>query len=278
MMNARKAVSGRAVPFVALFLLAACLMAPPAVGGGGAAFDASSWQAFLDRYLLPDRTVEGFRLNVVDYERIQRDGTGPDSPYGRARAEFAAFDPTTLSGRDAQIAFWVNAYNIGAVKMIMDHYPVDSIRSRKISFLKNPWSIPILRVKDRDYSLGEIEHEILLGRLGEPMAHFAIVCASLSCPELRPTAYTAKAIHKEMAEQAKKFLADPKKGLRIDAEKRRAYFSKIFKFDKKTFAAGARDAIPLIAPLLEDSARKFITGDSYEIRYLDYDWSLNTVR
>lgn len=243
-----------------------------------ASFDASSYQQFLDQYLIPDRQIGPYRLNVVDYDAIVSRRDNPDSIYRKALSRLSVVHPDTLKTREEKIAFWINAYNMGAIKMIMDHYPVESIRSTRIDWLKNPWDKKILNVGGADYSLGEIEHEILLGRFKEPLVHFAVVCASLSCPDLRPTAYTGPGLMEQLEAQARAFLQDREKGLMIDRKNGVVYFSRIFRFDKKTFPHGAEDAVPLINRYLEDADREYLSKGDYKVRYLDYDWSLNTLK
>ncbi len=242
-----------------------------------ATFDDSIYQKFLDRNVVTDRQIGEFKLNVVDYEGIYRRQKDPDSLYRKVLSQFAVFDPDSLSNREDKIAFWINTYNIGAIKMIMDHYPVDSIRSREINWLKNPWEIKVLTVGGRAYSLSEMEHEILLGKLHEPLVHFAIVCASLSCPDISPDAYSGSEVMEQMAARARIFLRNPRKGLRIDKEKGEVHFSQIFKFDKNTFPEGARSAIPLIGRFLEEADREYLVSGEYKIQYFEYDWSANTL-
>ncbi len=241
-------------------------------------FLLSDYQAFLDRYLEKEKKIEGFVMNVVDYDAIHAANADPDSLYRRVLSEFASFDPASLSTREDQIAFWINAYNLGAIKLMIDHYPVGSIRSRKIQWLRNPWGLAVLTVGHRPYSLGEIEHTILLGRLREPLVHFAIVCASLSCPDLSPEAYRASTLMAQLDRQARSFIRNEQKGLRIDRRRKTVSFSQIFQFDKNTFPNGAEDAIPLIGQYLDARDREFLLSGQYTIRYLKYDWSANAKR
>ena len=128
------------------------------------------------------------------------------------------------------------------------------------------------------YSLGHIEHDILLGTYGEPLVHFAIVCASLSCPDLSPTVFKGDRLMEQLERQARLFLGNEKKGLRIDRERGVVYFSMIFKFDKKTFPNGAEDAIPLITRFFgNEEDREYVRSGTYESKYLDYNWDLNTL-
>jgi len=241
-------------------------------------FSYSSYQQFLDKYVVSGKYIGNMNLNVVDYDAIQGDRGRPGSLYDKVLQQFADFDPNGIEGRQNQIAFWINAYNIGAIKMIMDHYPVDSIRSTTIHWLKNPWNKKILTVGNTKYSLSQIEHDILLGTYGEPLAHFAIVCASLSCPDLSPTVFKGSRLREQLERQAKLFLENEKKGLRIDRENGVVRFSMIFQFDTKSFPNGAKDAIPLITRFIaNEKDREYLRSETYESKYLDYNWDLNTL-
>ncbi|MEJ2067533.1 MAG: DUF547 domain-containing protein, partial [Deltaproteobacteria bacterium] len=195
-----------------------------------APFDYAMYQQFLDRYVVEGKYIEGMKLNVVDYDAIHKDQEKPHSLYGDLLQQLAVFDPDTLQTREDEIAFWINAYNVGAIKMIIDHYPVDSIRSRKINWLRNPWGIKILTIGNNIYSLGQIEHEILIAQYKDPLIHFAIVCASLSCPDLSPQAYEGSQLKEQLQRQARQFLQNTKKGLRIRKEDGVVFFSQIFRF------------------------------------------------
>ena len=153
-------------------------------------FDYSSYQQFLKKYVIEGKLIEEIKTNAVDYKSIYENRNDPDALYKQILKQLALFDPNTIKTREDKIAFWINAYNIGAIKMIIDHYPVDSIRSRKIDWFKNPWDNEILKIGVRKYSLGQIEHEILIEKFQEPLIHYAIVCASLSCPDIIPEVYT----------------------------------------------------------------------------------------
>ena len=245
-----------------------------------ATFDYTLYQQFLDRYVVPGQYIGEMKLSVVDYDTIHKDQGRPDSLYGNILRQLVNFDPDTLQNREEEIAFWINAYNIGAIKMIMDHYPVDSIRSRKINLLSNPWKIKILTIGNKKYSLGQIEHEILIERYKEPLVHFAIVCASLSCPDLSPQVFKGSRLKEQLQRQARQFLQNTNKGLRIRSKQGEVFFSQIFRFDKRTFPNGAVDAIPLIIPFIdnEEDREYMMHSDKYKIEYFDYNWDLNTLR
>jgi len=242
-------------------------------------FAYSRYAEFLGRYVVPQKQIKGFTVNVVDYDSIQKNRQKPDSIYEKILEQLAAFEPSAIQDREDEIAFWINAYNIGAIKMIIDHYPVDSIRSSKINWLKNPWNKKILKIGNNTYSLGQIEHELLIEKYGDPLIHFAIVCASLSCPDLSKQVYEGDQLIEQLEKQAYQFLQNKKKGLHIRREQGEVFFSQIFKFDKKTFPNGAKDAISLITRFIENEEdRKYLRSGNYEIRYLHYDWDLNTLQ
>lgn len=136
----------------------------------------------------------------------------PGSAYSKLLGQLSTFNPGTLPTREDQIAFWIDAYNIGAIKMIIDHYPTNSIKSAKINIFGNPWGKEILNINGRPYSLGEIEHDILIGRYREKKAHFAIVCASLSCPDITNEVYTGEKLKAQMERRARLFLNNLRKG------------------------------------------------------------------
>lgn len=266
---------------ILFFISLLALLLPGVSSAGAKPFDDTLYkvyQKFLDRHLVQGKYIDGFELNVVSYDTIYKHRNDTGSLYRKVLSLVANIDPNSPGTREDKIAFWINAYNIGAIKMIIDHYPVDSIKSRKISWLRNPWVKKLLTVGGRQYSLDEIEHTILLGKFKEPMIHFSIVCASVSCPNLSPTAYRGVTVMEQMEAQARSFLKDKKKGLNIDRKKREVYFSKIFKFDKKTFSKGAKDAVAFIKRFLDPVDREYLISGNYQIKYLDYNWTLNSLR
>ncbi|MDZ4152146.1 DUF547 domain-containing protein [Methylicorpusculum sp.] len=207
-------------------------------------------------------TKNGVKLALVDYPGIKANGS-LDKTYQTV----SAFDPKLLHGRDEQLAFYINAYNILALKTVADHWPVDSIKD--VGSLFSPvWDKPAGELGGKTVSLGEVEHKILRP-MGEPRIHLAIVCASVSCPDLRDEPYTAAKLSAQLDEQAKRFLENTGKGLIVDKDKIRV--SQIFDWFEQDFAAGGGvDAfIKHYRPDLPDL--KFKTN-------IDYDWSVNGSR
>jgi hypothetical protein len=190
-----------------------------------------------------------------------------------AHLSAAAF--TRQSGRDAQLAFWINAYNAVTVKGILREYPTSSIRNHTAKLVGyNIWKDLQLPVEGKRYSLDQIEHEILR-KMGEPRIHFAIVCASIGCPRLLNEAYTAHKLEEQLTANAQAFFADPTK-FQHDAARRTIAVSPILKWFAGDFGASQADQLRQIAPYLPNvSARQLAQSGQARVRYLDYDWGLN---
>jgi hypothetical protein len=255
-----------------------CFTAGASAAALAAEFSYSHYETLLTRYVKPGVTINGISVNAMDYAALASGAKKPDSAYSLLLKELAAFDPATLGSREEKMAFWINVYNIAAIKTIVDHYPVDSIRSRKINWLGLPWDRKAITVGGRQYALAEIEFDALVEGFRDLRVHFGINCASVSCVDLRTEPYRAAGLDKDLDEQGKRFLANPKKGLRIDNRKNKVYLSQVFKFDKKHFEAYAGGAIRFILPYLADEEREYLRSGKYDVEFLDYDWNANNVK
>lgn len=221
------------------------------------------WTGILKRH-----TEMGSRHNItarlVDYPSIKE-----SQSFQTILRVIEGFDISSLKTKEEKLAFWINVYNIAAVKMIVDHYPLNSIRDKSGLFHK-VWDIRIINVGGTDYSLGHIEHQILR-KLGEPGIHFAIVCASMSCPDLREEAYTSEKIDEQLSDQARQFLSNSRKGLKSDDNVQIAYISRIFDWFKDDFKSKGG-----VKKFLNDFSEKDVTF--YKIDYLKYNWDLNELK
>lgn len=186
------------------------------------------------------------------------------------RAEFEGWP------RADQLAFWINAYNAYTVKLVLDHYPLRSIRS--IGFL--PGSafkrrfIPLDRLAGGELSLDDIEHRILRERFHEPRVHFAIVCASRSCPVLRDEAYRGRDLEAQLDDAARTFVRDPARN-RYDPASRTLWLSSIFKWFRGDFEAAAGTLPAFVARYTDEPTAEELRRDGVHVEFLDYDWSLN---
>ncbi|MBI3637325.1 MAG: DUF547 domain-containing protein [Candidatus Rokubacteria bacterium] len=165
----------------------------------------------------------------VDYPGLQHDGQGLLAAYLSSLSGACASDYERWTRREERIAFWINAYNVFTIRLVLDHYPVASVR--KIGWLPGAAFrrafIPMDGLKGGLISLDDIEHGTLGSDFREPRLHFALVCASRSCRALRTEAYRASDLGRQLDDQARTFLRDPTKN-RFDAGTRTLYLSSIF--------------------------------------------------
>lgn len=171
--------------------------------------------------------------------------------------------------RDERLAYWINAYNAFTVELIVDNYPVKSIKDIKdgIPFVNTVWDIKFIEIEGEEYDLNNIEHGIIRPRFEEPRIHFAVNCASISCPKLANRAYTADRLDAQLTKAAKDFLRDDGKN---KIEKDNIQISKLFTWYSGDFKTDGRTIIEYInqyAPLEVNS--------DAEVSYMDYDWGLN---
>ena len=187
-------------------------------------------------------------------------------------------DPANMTQTD-QLAFWINAYNAFTVKLIIDNMPLKSIRD-----IKSPWKQKNWHVGDRVLSLNQIEHEILRKDFKEPRIHFAIVCASIGCPDLQNRAFLGTTIKAQLTNATREFMASPK---HIRTEYRTRSFgrkdpvlhiSQIFKWFPGDFTDSGQLSIPeFIARYAPAKTAQFISEADKRLRldHLHYDWNLN---
>ncbi|MCG8621731.1 MAG: DUF547 domain-containing protein, partial [Proteobacteria bacterium] len=138
----------------------------------------------------------------------------------------AVAKPTGLS-YNAQLAFWVNAYNALVIKGVIDHYPTTSVR--KIKWFGGFFYRLKFQVAGKTYTLNQIEHDIIRTEFVDPRVHFVLVCASTSCPPLENRAFSAEDIEERLETATLSFIDKPE-NVRVDRTKRRVYSSKIFKW------------------------------------------------
>lgn len=226
----------------------------------------AAWTSILSRYV---------RGGSVDYADLKHSGLPDLSAYLRSLdcVRRGDFDQWT---QEQKLAFWVNAYNAYTLRLILDHYPVGSIRSIGLlpgaAFRED--FIPLRALRGRDLSLNDIEHEILRREFREPRIHFAIVCASKSCPALRSEAYRARDLDAQLADAARSFVRDPAQN-RFDAGSRTLYLSSIFDWFREDFEGAAGTLPAFVARYADESTAGAIGAGGVRAEFLDYDWSLN---
>ena len=166
-------------------------------------------------------------------------------------------------GEKRQLAFLINLYNASTLQLVVDHYPVKSIKKIKRGF-KGPWDQPVVPLFGKTITLNTLEHKIIRTTYKEPRAHMALVCAAKGCPILRSEAYTAERLDEQLDDQSRRYLETPA-GLVIDRKKGTASISAIFKWYGDDFQS--------VPAFVEKQSGKNMDG--LKLRYLKYDWSLN---
>lgn len=185
---------------------------------------------------------------------------------------YASF--TKEAKKEVKLAYWINAYNAVTVHGILREYPTTSIRNHTARvFGYNIWDDLQLHVADKQYSLNQIEHEILR-KLDEPRIHFAIVCASIGCPRLLKEAYEPARLEQQLTENAKHFFADKQK-FRVDLQQRTIYVSPILDWFEEDFGESSAEQMKRVAPWVPEQARELAASETAEVEYLEYDWGLN---
>lgn len=168
--------------------------------------------------------------------------------------------PTDSWTQNDKLAYWINAYNALTINLILRNYPTKSIKD-----IKHPWDQRLWKLGDKWQNLNDIEHEILR-KMNEPRIHFAIVCASVSCPKLQNEAFTAANLDEQLTNATKEFLADTSKN---ELSKDNIKISKIFKWFKKDFEKNGN-----LIDFLNQYANIEISEKAKK-SYTDYNWNLN---
>jgi len=228
--------------------------------------DHSGWNTFLGRYVL--RGEDG--INRVSYSQISDTDRQQLKRYVTALEQL----PIRQYNAEQQLAYWINLYNAVTLDIVLQHYPVESIRDIDISpgfFADGPWGKKLLSIEGQQVSLNDIEHRILRPIWQDPRLHYALNCASLGCPNLSTSAYNADTIELQLDQAATAFVNDPRGVSFTDGK---LYVSSIYSWFRDDFGPSDRAVIDHLqhyaaAPLrdtLADTMR--IAGDRY-------NWSLN---
>ena len=215
---------------------------------------------------LLSRVLEAHVNNgVVDYPAIQMDDRLP-----AYLAQLDRVDPNAFVTRNERLAFWINAYNAFAIKGILDHYSPVSYVGRYRYFIGRDYG-----VGGASINLYDLERQVLIKQFQEPLIHFAIVCASTSCPKLQPWVYEPDQLERQLDRVARDFINDPTRN-RFDRRQKVASLSMIFKWFDDDFTRAAGSVLTYITRYVNDPELvQDLTRSEYRIEYLDYDWSLN---
>ncbi|WP_407950651.1 DUF547 domain-containing protein [Parvibaculum sp.] len=231
--------------------------------------DHAPWARLLEAYLAEG---EGGAPNRFDYGALK--ANGEDRAALRAYiASLEAVVPDALPRNEA-FAFWVNLYNALTVEVVVDHYPVASIRDIAISpglFSTGPWGKKLATVAGRELSLDDIEHGILRPDFGDSRVHYAVNCASAGCPDLAASPYAGAELDAMLDSAARAYVNSPR-GARVEGGKLTA--SGIFKWYMKDFGGTEEGVLAELRKYAGPDLAAALENVSGVASY-DYDWSLN---
>ncbi len=213
-----------------------------------------------------DKLVKKYvnEAGMVNYKGFQKDKADLDA-YLKTLSDNA---PQSSWSENDQKAYWINAYNAFTISLILQHYPVKSIKDIGGSIYKinTAWDIKFIKIGGDKYDLNNIEHKFLRRKFDDPRIHFAIVCASMSCAKLRREAYAGDKLDAQLEDQGRDFLNDKSKN-NITADK--AQLSKYFSWYSGDFTKKGT-----LANFINKYSKTKIT-EKTKTTSLDYNWSLN---
>lgn len=215
---------------------------------------------------------------LVNYKLLRNNNV-----FNEYLSQLSETNPDTLNEK-GKLAFWINAYNAFTLEIIVENYPVESILDlhtggKIIGYLlgKTVWDKEFISINSKIYSLNQIEHDILR-KMNEPRIHFAIVCASISCPELLNEAYEAYKIDSQLQLQAIEFINDKSKNM-FNPQNRKAEVSKIFDWFSEDFGDSDEEIIKYISQFLDSRLQSDINENLFEwnLSFMKYDWGINEI-
>jgi hypothetical protein len=229
--------------------------------------DHAIWDALLKTYVMTEHPSSIYRIRYKEF--APQDG-------GALAVYLERLQQTRVSelNREEQMAYWVNLYNARTIKLVLDHYPVESIRDIHISpglFSRGPWGAKLLRVEGEAISLDDIEHRILRPIWKDNRIHYALNCASLGCPNLQPEAFTRENAARLMDKGAREYVNHPR-GARWEAGG--LVISAIYDWFQVDFRGTEEGVLDHLSWYAEDPLRTLLKGFKGAIRY-EYDWRLN---
>jgi hypothetical protein len=257
------------VPLIIVAWLA-CAGAMPVVAAASAtvslyhpaaptALDHSAYDRLLKKYV----NAKG----LVNYKGLKAD----EAALNQYLAQLSKNPPAANASKPEQMAFWINAYNAFTLRLILDHYPLKSIKDIgskiKIPLVNTPWAVRFFSIGSERMSLDNIEHGILRKRFDDPRVHFALVCASISCPALRNEAYTAAKLESQLEDQGRDFLNNPTKN---NISKSNAQLSRYFEWYRSDWTDNKQSVVGWVNKY---SVTKI--DAKTPISYLEYNWNLN---
>ena len=243
---------------IALLTFQACLFNAPNIDSNAGTISHAGWDSLLRKHV-DDNGLVDYQGMIADSARLN---------------EYLALLSNNAPGgtwtREEKMAYWINAYNAFTVDLIIDYYPVNSIKDIRdggIPFVNTVWDMKFFQIAGEDFDLNNIEHGILRKEFDDPRIHFAVVCASMSCPKLQNFAYTGDRLDAQLEEAGREFINEP---FRNEIGDRPARLSKLLDWYWGDFKEKYADRWALVSTYTDRAFQR-----SEEVGYLDYNWELN---
>ena len=233
--------------------------------------DHSAWDGLLKTYVKPG--ADG--LNRVDYAAFKRDSQAALKDY---IATLQAVEPATLD-RSEQFALLANLYNAKTVDVVLDHYPVKSIKDISLgggllgAFTGGPWKAKVLEMQGVELSLDDIEHGMLRPVFKDPRVHYAVNCASVGCPNLGTEAFTGARLEAQLDASARAYVNSPRG---VDPQLDGLVVSSIYDWYQADFGGGEEGVLAHIRRYADPSLAAALQG-TRSIDDYNYIWSLNDI-
>jgi hypothetical protein len=220
-------------------------------------------------------------INLVGYARWKHSKTDLDRLAGYLSALQSA-KPSAMPRNEA-FSYWINLYNAATLKVVLDHYPVESIRdihSEGTEFFDfkafaGPWRTKLIKVEGKPLSLDDIEQTILRPKFRDPRIHYALNCASLGCPNLKLTPWTAETLDADLNAAASAYINHPR-GVRIGQDGS-IRVSSIYNWYQEDFGGAQKGVLSHLRKYARPALAKQLRG-AKAIAGHDYDWALNDAR
>jgi len=231
------------------------------------AIDHSNWQMILDKYIKIQKLDKQPGINFFNYKTVSAKDRAILVGYLEKQQ---AIDPRDYSKKE-QFAYWVNLYNALTIELILDNYPVKTITKIGPLLSFGPWDEDAAEVAGEVLTLNDIEHKILRPIWNDPRIHYAVNCASYSCPNLSQQAFTADNTESLLDQAAKDYVNHPR-GVSFNGN--RLMLSKIYKWYADDFGSSEQELLTHITQYAMPELAKQLNVFDGKITY-DYDWRLN---
>lgn len=232
--------------------------------------DHGYFNEFLMRYVRINHDNKG--VNVVDYKNISAEDNKALDVYLDTLQTIVISDYT----RDEQQAFWINLYNAKTIDVILDHYPVKSIRDIDLNpslFASGPWSQKIMTIENEQISLDDIEHRILRPIWQDARIHYVLTCASMGCPHLQAKAAHADDLELHLNRGAAQFINHPR-AVMIDADDTLT-LSTLYKWYRVDFGTSDVAFIKHLQKFADEGLKENLNTVDLDTADYQYDWALN---